>query len=249
MATTLKAYVSGAFTAKPVKVWNGSAWVAKPLKRWDGSAWVGGGAIVAPAFRNFAFKNYGAGFTESTVDKPAGTADGDILIATLFTGKNAAHAYQPAPAGFTLIGQTSVSEGVSFYGKLQTWWKRAASEAVNYTFFHDDTYSTELTMIAYSGCTPSGSPIDAFTTNSGTSLTSKALSLTTTQANDKLVLTNHNWDASGGLSPPTGMAEIFDHLVYLSDQTIAAAGPTGDRDQTLASSNPWGAILLALKGT
>lgn len=30
-----KAYVSGAWTAKPVKVWDGSAWVVKTLKRYD----------------------------------------------------------------------------------------------------------------------------------------------------------------------------------------------------------------------
>lgn len=35
----VKAYVSGAFTAKPIKVWNGSAWVTKPMKFWNGSTW------------------------------------------------------------------------------------------------------------------------------------------------------------------------------------------------------------------
>lgn len=36
----IKAYVSGAFTAKPMKVWNGSSWVTKPVKKWNGSSWV-----------------------------------------------------------------------------------------------------------------------------------------------------------------------------------------------------------------
>jgi hypothetical protein len=34
-----KVYLSGAFTAKPLKVWTGSAWVEKPIKVWTGSAW------------------------------------------------------------------------------------------------------------------------------------------------------------------------------------------------------------------
>lgn len=36
----IKVYLSGSFSAKPAKVWNGSAWVVKPVKRWNGSAWV-----------------------------------------------------------------------------------------------------------------------------------------------------------------------------------------------------------------
>lgn len=35
-----KVYLSGAWTKKPVKVWNGSVWVTKPMKRYTGSTWV-----------------------------------------------------------------------------------------------------------------------------------------------------------------------------------------------------------------
>ena len=35
-----KVFVSGAWTPKPVKTWNGSNWVAKKQKIWNGSAWV-----------------------------------------------------------------------------------------------------------------------------------------------------------------------------------------------------------------
>jgi hypothetical protein len=35
----IKAYVGGAWNAKPVKVWNGISWVEKPLKVWNGASW------------------------------------------------------------------------------------------------------------------------------------------------------------------------------------------------------------------
>ncbi len=31
---------SGAWTKRPVRVWNGSSWVRRPVKVWNGSAWV-----------------------------------------------------------------------------------------------------------------------------------------------------------------------------------------------------------------
>jgi hypothetical protein len=36
----VKAYISGSFVAKPLKVWNGTAWVSAKLKRYNGTAWV-----------------------------------------------------------------------------------------------------------------------------------------------------------------------------------------------------------------
>lgn len=36
---TLKAFISSAWTAKPLKYWDGSAWVVKPLKWYTGSTW------------------------------------------------------------------------------------------------------------------------------------------------------------------------------------------------------------------
>jgi len=35
----VKAYVGGAFVAKPLKVWNGTAWVDATLKRYNGATW------------------------------------------------------------------------------------------------------------------------------------------------------------------------------------------------------------------
>jgi hypothetical protein len=249
MPATLKIWSGSAWVPKPTKVWNGSAWATKPPKVWDGSQWVGGSAaITAPAYRSQASTSYAAGRSTTPIALPAGTANSDILVTALFCGKNADTAQQPGLPGFNLIGQTAVNEGTSFYGKLQVWWKRAASEPPLYDYVHDDTYNTEAIMVAYSGCAPSGNPIDVFSTNTGGALTAKALSVTATQANDRIMYIGHNWDASGGLTPPAGMVEIFDHLIYAADEVVAAAGPTGDRDQIQVGSNPWAAFLIALKG-
>lgn len=36
----IKVYLSGVFTPKPVKVWDGASWVVKPLKFWNGTSWI-----------------------------------------------------------------------------------------------------------------------------------------------------------------------------------------------------------------
>ena len=134
--------------------------------------------------------------------------------------------------------------------KLEVWWRRAtASEPANYGFDVWGSNSNEYYAASYSGCPTSGSPVDAFSQNgANTGGTATGLGVTTTQANDKLIWLGHNWSASGTLKPPTGMTERHDFITYSADQTIAAAGATGNRTQTQAASFPWATFLIALKG-
>ena len=52
--------------------------------------------------------------------------------------------------------------------------------------------------------------------------------------------------ADVALSPPTGMTERRDGLIYAADE-VPVSGATGTRSQTFSTSQPWSAFLIALK--
>jgi hypothetical protein len=213
---------------------------------------VGGSASpTLPAYRSHTFSSYIYRPFGLTLDKPAGTVENDVMLAAIVHVKSPTALNDiVAPAGWTKIGTSTVVAASGASAKLEVWWKRAGgSEPASYFFDVWADSDNQYSIISYSGCPTSGSPIDAFSTNSAnTGATATGLSLTTTQANDALIWIGHNWDASTTLTPPAGMTERADSLLYISEQDITAAGATGNRTQTLASSNPWAVYLLSLKG-
>ncbi|CDM57664.1 putative mannose-sensitive agglutinin [Rhizobium favelukesii] len=207
---------------------------------------------MAIAFRSISSTTY-ASRANTAVTAPAGIVNGDILIAIIFLGQSGGTAptAPTAPSGFTQIGTgTSVTEsGNSFSALFGVYWKRAASESGSYTFTHS-TASSQAAIAVYSGALSSGSPVDVLSQNSGTlspGTTATATGVTTTAANDLVIYAGHNWDATGTLSPPTGMTERVDSLVYIADVAQPSAGASGNKTQTLASNNPWAAFLVAIK--
>ena len=148
------------------------------------------------------------------------------------------------------IGVSSVVTDGGLTAKLEVWWRRAtASEPANYGFDVWGSNQNEYYAASYSGCPTSGSPVDAFSQNgANTGSTATGLSVTTTQANDKLIYLGHNWSASGTLNPPVGMTERHDFISYSADETIALAGATGNRTQAQAASSPWAAFLDRAEG-
>jgi hypothetical protein len=185
------------------------------------------------------------------LDKPAGTVENDIVLAILAHAKASSAQNDLVPGiAWNKIGSSTVVTAGGLYAKLEILWRRAtSSEPATYFFDVWGTNSNESVLVSYSGCPTSGSPVDVFSQNgANTGNPATGLGVTTTQANDKLLWIGHNWDATGTLTPPAGMTERVDSLIYLSDETIAAAGATGNRTQTQATSNPWQAQLIALKG-
>jgi hypothetical protein len=204
-----------------------------------------------PAFRSISSTGYGLK-TETIVPTPAGTVAGDILIAGVFVVYGATFLDDVIipPASWVRVGVPSEVNAGGVFGHFYVWWKRAGTEGPSQTFAHVGTtsYTTQGVIAAYSGGSASGSPVDVFSQNAAsTGSTATYTSVTTTMGNTRLVLLGHNWDGTGALTPPTGTTERFDHLVYVADESRAATGVTGDRTQTLASSAPWHAFLLALK--
>lgn len=209
---------------------------------------------MAAAFRSIASTTY-ASRTNTTVSAPAGIVNDDILIAAIFVGASGSSPAVTPPSGFTLIGTpTVVADGTSFTARFSIYWKRAASESGSYTFTHA-AGSSQAIIVAVSGALASGSPIDVSSSNSLTNPgsggnTAIATGVTTTGADDLLLYVAHDWEGLGALSPPSGMTERFDGLVYAASQALTASGATGNKTQTngnAASGMPWAAWLVAIK--
>ena len=141
---------------------------------------------------------------QTLITKPTGTANGDILLAALFTGLATA---TPAdiqitpPTGWTQIGtQTEVDDGSGFKAKLWVYWKRAASEPSGWDWVHSGvgtTLNTQGVVAAYSGCVTSGNPVDVLAQNfANTGALATATGVTTTVASTKVLYVGHNWDGT-----------------------------------------------------
>ncbi|WP_454626946.1 hypothetical protein [Bradyrhizobium cenepequi] len=206
-------------------------------------------AALPPDFRSVVSTTY-ASRTNTTISKPAGTADNDILIGALFVGASGTAPTPTAPSGWTMIGTaTSVVDPSGFNGKFYLYWKRAASEGASFTFTHAAA-SSQAFIAAYSGCVMSGSPVDVSSSNSGTGSTSTGTGVTTAGANELLLWIAHNWDIAA-VTPPAGMVERFEGLICLADTRQVAAGATGNKATTAngntITQSPWVARLIALK--
>ena len=222
---------------------------------WNGTVWLGNrmaisAAAASPtiAFRSLTNTTY-ASRVSTTLTPPAGLTNGDILIATLLIARGTAPFTPSLPAGFAEFGTaTQVTDG-GLVADLHIYWKRAASESGDYVFTTVTTeHNTQGVMKAYSGCKASGTPLAATSNNTGTGSAASGTSITTTAANSWLLYVAHDWEATSALTPPTGMTERFDNLVYVADQLIAAAGATGTRSQTNANTGTgrWAVRMVEL---
>jgi hypothetical protein len=171
--------------------------------------------------------------TSLTIPKPTGTVQGDVIVAAITISGNIT--FTP-PSGWTSI-QSGVTAGNEI--TTQSWWLAAgASEPSSYTWSWT-TFGAQLatgTMAAYSGVDTS-TPIDASgkSVNNTASTTVNAPSVTTTHANDQLVLVL-GANTSTSLNPNVtnvqadaaayGPSTTANHT-NLSDTTRPTAGATG----------------------
>lgn len=214
---------------------------------------------MAIAFRSANSIAYGSR-TNTTVTAPAGIVDGDILILCAFTLHVAGgSSTMTPPAGFAAVTLNSgtnprnQTNGAADNIKMWAWWKRATSEAGDYTITHTVDFSQAM-CLCISGAIATGEPTDAAASNGATGQTSTGPSITTTVADTLLVYLEHDWgDTTNNLSPPTGMTERVEvnPLIYAATEAIAAVGATGTRSQTnncsSGANSMWDAFMIALK--
>ncbi len=192
--------------------------------------------------------------TNITVNIPPGTLQGHVMLA----GVNYwADLTLTAPSGWTLVRYQDLSAGA---GRLAIYYKVAtASEPSNYNWTTNFADYTLATIASYSGV-DNTNPIGVSGAQSNTSASTSATapSITTTNANAKLV---YMAAVDAGVNvpvlnltatPPTSFTERADtwskwKWIYHADYTQASAGASGTKVATLDASRQTICALIELK--
>ena len=204
-------------------------------------------ADTAPALRDIASLTYSSR-TNSTVSKPTGTVDGDILIAACFQGQTSATLSNfTAPGGWRLLqGDFPTVGSGGFNGRLLLYWKRASSEGSTYTWTHA-TSSTQIVITAWSGCVASGTPIDGWTYNAASDFAGEWGQISPNSTNIRLIAVDHNWTGDPAAAISGSWTEHYDTvLLKLNSRELAARGPTTRIQRS--SDAPWEGYLFSLRG-
>ena len=195
-----------------------------------------------------------------TITKPAGTASGDVMLATISARPSAMTI--TAPSGWTLYQRTEQPNGGSSTApggmSLLTYYKAAGgSEPANYTWTlanpQNDGGGVAGTVMRVSGV-DTLNPIDVYVDAlSGNGLTHSAPSVTTTVPNTLLVasvtyLSSRNFGAPSGITGITERAEVraptTDNAIgvtlLVATVAKATAGATGSVSATAAGDADYG---------
>ncbi|WP_437318133.1 cell wall anchor protein [Sorangium sp. So ce385] len=178
------------------------------------------GAAVQPlstvTFRSSSTAT-GKNVTSLTLAKPAGVAQGDVLLARI-ANRNQVGAVIAPPAGWTVIRSDQSASAV----KSWVLWKVATgAEPASYAFGFDVSAYLAGSIVAFSGADPA-SPIDAASgQKNGNSATLAAPPVTTTAANGVAVwFGTQVWTGSScpasPIVPPSGFTEPFDTCLLSS---------------------------------
>ncbi|MCG8324641.1 MAG: LamG domain-containing protein [Thiotrichales bacterium] len=214
---------------------------------------------AAISFRDFAQNGVASGTL--TVNVPAATQQDDVMIA--FITWRSSTPTVTAPAGWTLIRETTQAAGGATSNRLASYYRVATnSEPASYSW----SFSAAITgasggIVSFNGVDTSN-PVDADggnTTPNGFNHT--ANSITTTVANTMVVSAHEFPSATSNWTPPTGMTEAVDVAsiarpaapgIALSVNYVsqAAIGATGNKTAAAAApgtdAGAGAAQLLAL---
>ena len=184
--------------------------------------------------------------TSRTVNKPAGTTDGDILLGSLYIETTQDPVTGLSTPGFTASQDKFNATSIAHHDIVR--YKRASAEGSNYQWSWTSNLFNEFNMFTYRGCISSGSPINAASTNSGSGTTATLTGITTTVSNTMLVAfvtdsagSTYTFPAgwtNRGTGNSTGITQ--------REKFQAAVGATGNFAVTLGTSGSWTAVLIAL---
>jgi hypothetical protein len=207
------------------------------------------------AFRGGASAGAASGTLSLTINKPSGTVEGDVMIASIAVRPDTAAI--TAPANWTLVRR--VDNANPNANSLAVYYKVAgASEPADYTWTFSTSTGSAGGIQSFSGV-DQGNPIDVESgQNTASGLTHATPSVITTVTNTMLV-TSHAFTSSATWTPPGGMTEVFE----VASETVpaaagisiegnyviqAAAGATGAKTATAGNDADVGnAHILALK--
>jgi len=184
------------------------------------------------------------------VDLPTGTADGDLLVASVAT--DGTPTVTP-PSGWSTIAVVAAGNSEA---QLSVFYKIAVGEAGPYTFSTDSVESEVVTVMRFSGA--NGNLI--FSSSSDTTGTPVAPSVTTTSA-DNLILRLAAWDDDDLAADPatiidgysninqevsgTGTNSVTGAAAYEKQSGIASSG-TAEFFEAIGADEEWATLSLAL---
>ncbi len=211
-------------------------------------------SLAIPAFRAAASKAAASG--SLAINKPTGTASGDVMVASISVRPNTATI--TAPSGWTLVRRIDNSN--TNPNSLATYYRVAgSSEPTSYTWSFSTTAGSAGGIQSFTGVDTSN-PVDVEAgQNTANSVSQTAPSVTTGAANEMLV-TSHAFSSSATFTKPTGMTEAFDvasvtvpnsggEAIEGNYELRAASGATGTRTATASGDADVGnAHALALRG-
>ena len=179
--------------------------------------------------------------SDITINKPTGTASGDVLVAAIYSAGN--NITDTPPSGWTQVTKVNINNR-----QLWLYYKVAGgSEPASYTW--TASYSNAGGGIdRYSGV-DNTTPEDAtVTTNNGTGTSATYSGVTTSTDGAMLVGTACSNNINVAYTPPSGFTEEWELDRHtLTDNIQASAGASGDKTTDLGSSYNWATIFWALK--
>ncbi|MEO8521297.1 MAG: hypothetical protein ABI603_08040, partial [Acidobacteriota bacterium] len=210
---------------------------------------------LGTAFRSASQAAAGSGALTLTINKPAGTAEFDVMVASI--------AFRPQtavitpPAGWTLIRRTD--NAATTASSLATYWKAAdTTEPASYAWTFDTSTGSNGGILSFVNV-DTANPIDVESgATTGNALTHAAPSITTT-GTDEMIVSMHAFSSGATWTPPPGMTEAVDvasetvpnccgEAMEVNYQLQAAAGATGTLTATASGDADVGVTqALALR--
>ena len=188
--------------------------------------------------------------TAISINLPSGATDGDLLIAAVMHGSDAA--VISAPGGWTSIANGGCDGSNCTLG---VWYKVAVSETGPYSFTWSGTNGAAGAILRYSGANIS-EPIDVSGADTGTSSSTTAPNLTTTVAETTVLrfagVGDSVLDLPTDVYPPGHVGRFAIEKsgelgLAAAETTHALAGPTGTAAFSLTSAAAWRAVTITIK--
>lgn len=196
-----------------------------------------------------------------TINRPAGTVAGDVMVAAIAVRPSSV--IITPPAGWA--AQAAALQNAAGNSSRQQIFYRVAggAEPASYTWLFDSPFAGAVGGIISFAGVDTAAPFDAYAGNltpraGDTNLQHRALAVTTTVA-DTMVISTHSFTSAMPWTPPAGMTERVDVAsiatpnafgISLEMNTVLqpAAGTTGDKIATVTGNGDTGsATLMALR--
>ena len=189
-----------------------------------------------PGHRASASANNGAGATSVTVNKPAGTASGDVLLAQV-SAAGGTGVDVTAPTGWTLVNSTANGTSV----RAAVFWKTAgSSEPSTYAFGLSVSSAAVAGVSAYTNVNRTA-PVHAFSVSTAANSTAMTATGLTPAVESTRLVELHALAGAATTVPPSGMSERWDQAgtgvaAEAADRSWRDPVATGDRVGTASAA-------------